>query len=82
MGQQPPSTTGPQPVGHGVDQLAAVMEGRAATGLGCRDQWDKQLPLGVGQVGWVAAADCCHGGFLVVDGVRTAADHTGFSDTL
>jgi hypothetical protein len=34
MGQQPPSTTGPQPVGHGVDQLAAVMRGGRPRGLG------------------------------------------------
>ena len=34
MREQPPGAARPEPVGHGVDQLAAVMEGRAATGLG------------------------------------------------
>jgi hypothetical protein len=51
------------------------MDRRAAPRLGGRDQWDKQLPLGVGQVGGVWAG--VTGGFLS-DGIKIAADHTGF----
>jgi hypothetical protein len=35
-----------------------------------------QLPLGVGQVDGIAAAGRVTGGFLVTEGIRTAADHT------
>lgn len=34
-----------------------------------------QLPLGVGQVDGIAAAGRVTGGFLVTEGIRTAADH-------
>jgi hypothetical protein len=81
MGQQPPGAASPQPVGHGVDQLAAIMDGRAAARLGRGDEWGKQLPLGVGEVGGVRAAGRGHGR-LPCRGIRTAADHTGFADTL
>jgi hypothetical protein len=82
VGQQPPGTAGPQPVGHGVDQLAAVMEGWAAAGLGRRDERGQELPLGIGQVGGIVPAGWGHGRLPHRVGIRTAADHTGFSDTL
>jgi hypothetical protein len=56
MREQPPGTAGPQPVGHGVDQLATVMQGWAAARLGRGDEWSEQLPLGIGQVGGIGAA--------------------------
>jgi hypothetical protein len=61
MREQPPGTAGPQPIGHGVDQLPAVMDGRAAAWLGPRDEGGEQLPLGIGQVGSVRAAWWGHG---------------------
>src|SRR5829696_6341881 len=82
MGQQPPGAAGPEPVGHGVDQLAAVMEGRAAARLGRRDERGEQLPLGIGQVGGIGAAGWDHRRLPHRDWIGTAADHTGFSDTL
>jgi hypothetical protein len=82
MGEQPPGVAGPEPVGDGVNQLAVVMEGRAATGLGRRNEREKRLPLGVGQVGAYGRRDKGTGGFLIAIGIGTAADHTGSSDTL
>jgi hypothetical protein len=83
MGQQPPGAAGPQPVGHSVDQLAAVMDGRAATRLGRRDERGREPPLGVGEVGGDSGGRAeVMGGFLVVDGITTAANPTGLSDTL
>ena len=82
MGQQPPGAAGPQPVGHGVDQLAAVMEGRAATQLGSGDERASSChsasvrSVAYGRRGGIT------GGFLIAIGIGTAADHTGFSDTL
>ena len=70
VGQQPPGAAGSQPVGDGVDQLPAVMDGWAAARLGGRDERGEQLPLGVGQVGWVAATVGVTGSFLVADGIR------------
>jgi hypothetical protein len=58
------------------------MDGRTATWLGSWDERGEQLPLGVGEVGGVGAAGRGHGRLPVVDGVGTAGDHTGFSDTL
>jgi hypothetical protein len=40
------------------------------------------MTLGIGQVGGIWAAGGITGGFLIAIGIRTAADHTGFSDTL
>jgi hypothetical protein len=57
------------------------MESRPAAGLGRGDERSQQLPLGIGQVGRIAAAGEITGGFLIVDD-WTGADHTGFSDTL
>jgi hypothetical protein len=42
----------------------------------------QQLLFGVGQVGEIATAGEGTGRFLIVDGIGTAAEHTGFSDTL
>ena len=56
MREQPPGAAGPQPIGHGVDQLAAVMDGWPTARLGRGDERSQQLPLGIGQVGGIAAA--------------------------
>ena len=56
MGQQPPGTARPQPVRHRVEQLAALVDGEPPARLGLRDERAEDLPLGVGQVGAVAAA--------------------------
>jgi hypothetical protein len=67
----------PQPVGHGVDQLPAVMDGRAAPRLGGRDRGTSSChsasvrSVAYGRRGGVA------GGFLS-DGIKIAADHMGF----
>jgi hypothetical protein len=82
MGQQPPGAAGPHPVGHGVDQLAAVVDGWSAARLGGRDERGEQLPLGVGQVGWVAAAGRVTGGFLVADGSDSRGSYELFRHLL
>jgi hypothetical protein len=45
-----------QPVQHRVEQLAALVDRWPPAGLGLGDQGAQDLPLGVGQVGAVAAA--------------------------
>ena len=56
VGQEPPSAARPQPVQHRVEQLAALVDGWPPAGLGLGDQGAQDLPVGVGQVGAVAAA--------------------------
>jgi len=58
--QQPPGAARAQQVQHGVHQLTAVMNGRAATQLGRWDQRRQQRPLRIGQVGRVAATRRSH----------------------
>jgi len=58
--QQPPGAPRAQPVQHGVDQLAAVVDRWAATRLGRRGQRRQQRPLRIGQVGRVAATRRSH----------------------
>ena len=82
MGQQPPGAAGPQPVGHGVDQLPAVVDGWAAARLGGGNEWGKQLPLGISQVGGVGRRGEVTGGFLVVDGRVAAGSYELFRHPL
>jgi hypothetical protein len=77
VGQQLPGAAGLQPVGHGVDQLPAVMDGRAAPGLAAEISGTSSChsasvtSVAYGRRGRVT------GGFLS-DGIKIAADHMGF----
>jgi len=70
MGQQPPGTARPQPVQHRVEQLASLVDRGPPAGLGPGDERAKDLPLGVGQVGAVAAARRRHSTLLMEKGTE------------
>ena len=59
MGQGPPLAAGPGHIQEGIDDLAARILGRSATGLGRGDEILEDVPLEVGQIGWVAQS-CRH----------------------
>jgi hypothetical protein len=68
VGQQPPGAARPQPVQHRVEQLTALVDRRPPAGLGLGDERCQDLPLGVGQVGAVAAAGRRQGALLKEEG--------------